>query len=64
MEENLMSQVANERAVRKAAFDLYGRNMIDTIQRVPPDAWEIKLTDGGVSWATIQDDGSVRIDPE
>lgn len=59
-----MTMTENERAVRRAAFDLYGRSMIDTIQRVEPGSWQITLTDGGVSWATIQDDGSVRIEPE
>lgn len=59
-----MPQTADERAVRKAAFDLYGRSMVDTIQRVEPGAWQITLTDGGVSWATVQDGGSICIDPE
>lgn len=59
-----MSQTADDRAVRRAAFDLYGRSMVDTIQRVEPDAWQITMTDGGVSWATIQDDGSVQIEAE
>ena len=55
---------SDERAVRKAAFDQYGRSMVDTIQRVEPGAWKITLTDGGASWATVQDDGSITIDPE
>ena len=55
---------SDERAVRKAAFDQYGRSMIDTIQRVEPGAWKITLTDGDVSWATVRDDGSICIDPE
>lgn len=59
-----MVHASNERAVRRAALDLYGRSMVDTIQRVEPDAWKITLTDGGVSWASIRDDGSVQIDPE
>lgn len=59
-----MVQTANEAAVRRAAFDQYGRSMIDTIQRVEPDGWKITLTDGGVSWATVQDDGSICIDPQ
>lgn len=59
-----MTQTANEQAVRRAAFDLYGRSMVDTIQRVEPGSWQITLTDGGVSWATIQDDGSVQIEAE
>lgn len=59
-----MLQATNDRAVRRAAFDLYGRSMIDTIQRVEPDRWKITLTDGGVSSATIQDDGFICIEPE
>lgn len=59
-----MTQTANDRAVRRAAFDQYGRSMIDTIQRVEPGSWQITLTDGGVSWATVQDDGSICIEPE
>lgn len=59
-----MPQNANERAVRRTAIDLYGCSMIDTIERVEDDAWQIKLMDGGISCATIQDDGSVLIEPE
>lgn len=59
-----MSQTANDRAVRRAAFDQYGRNLVDTIQRVEPDSWQITLTDGSVSWATVQDDGAICIEPE
>lgn len=59
-----MTQTANDRAIRRAAFEQYGRSMIDTIQRVEPDSWQIALTDGGVSWATVQDDGSICIEPE
>lgn len=55
---------SEERAVRRAVFDQYGRSMVDTIQRVEPGSWKITLTDGGVSWATVQDDGSICIDPE
>lgn len=59
-----MTQTANDRAVRRAAFDQYGRSMVDTIQRVEPGSWQINLTYGGVSWATVQDDGSICIEPE
>lgn len=59
-----MTQTANDRAIRRAAFEQYGRSRIDTIQRVEPDSWQITLTDGGVSWATVQDDGSICIEPE
>lgn len=59
-----MAQTENDRAVQRAAFDLYGRNMIDTIQRVDSDVWRITMKDGGISRATIQDDGSICIDPE
>lgn len=59
-----MVRNANEAAVRRAAFDQYGRSMIDTIQRAEPETWKITLTDGGVSWATVQDDGSICIDPQ
>lgn len=55
---------SEERAVRRAVFDQYGRSMVDMIQAVEPGAWKITLTDGGVSWATVHDDGSICIDPE
>lgn len=53
-----------DREVCKAAVDLYGRSMIDTIQRVDPNIWHITLKDGGVSRATINSDGIILIDPE
>lgn len=59
-----MIQTVIERAVRRAAFDLYGRSMVDTIQRVEPDAWQITMTDGGISWASVRDNGSICIEPE
>lgn len=55
---------SDERAVLRASFDQYGRSMIDTIQQVEPGSWMVTLVDGGVSWATIRDDGSVQIEPE
>lgn len=55
---------SEERAVRRAVFDQYGRSMVDMIQSVEPGAWKVTLTDGGISWATVQDDGSICIDPE
>lgn len=55
--------VSDEQTVRRDAFDLYGRSMVDMIQRVEPGVWKITLTDGGISWATVQDDGSICIDP-
>lgn len=59
-----MIQSTNERAVRHAAFEQYGRGRIDTIQRVEPGAWQITLTSGEVAWAIVQGDGAIRIDPE
>lgn len=55
---------SEERAVRRAVFDQYGRSMVDMIQSVEPGTWKVTLTDGGISWATVQDDGSICIDPE
>lgn len=59
-----MTQTSIETVVRRAAFDTYGRSMIDTIQRTEPGVWQITLTDGGISLATVQDDGSICIEPE
>lgn len=59
-----MSRTENERAVLRAAFDLYGRSMIDTVQKIDCGVWQINMTDGGVSLATVQDDGSICIDPK
>lgn len=59
-----MTQTSIETVVRRAAFDTYGRSMIDMIQRTEPGVWQITLTDGGISWATVQDDGSICIEPE
>lgn len=53
-----------EQRVRRAVFDLYGRSMIEIIQREEPSTWKITLTDGGISWATINDDGSICIEAE
>lgn len=58
-----MPQNLNEKAVRKAAFDIYGRSMVQEITRSENDCWQITLTDGGISMAYIMDDGSINIEP-
>lgn len=58
-----MPESRTERAVRKAVFDLYGRSLVKAILRADNDCWQIELHDGGISMASIMDDGSINIEP-
>lgn len=53
-----------DRAVRRAVFELYGRAAIEEIQKVDVGTYQVTMTDGGISWATVQDDGYICIEPE
>lgn len=58
-----MVETSIEYEVRRAAFDLYGRSEIDSIQRTGHRLWQINMTDGGISFARLDEDGAIMIDP-
>lgn len=56
-----MYQDGVERKVRDKLCKWFGRGKIAQILSVAPDSWMALLTDGGVAYATVEEDGSITI---
>lgn len=50
-----------ERRVRNRLLDWFGRELLDYVERVDPDCYRVRLTDGGTALAIVEEDGSVTI---
>ncbi len=51
-----------ERRVRDKLRDWFGRGKIDHVLPVVAGVWCARLTDGGLAYATVEEDGSITID--
>lgn len=56
-----MCQQTTERKVRERLREWYGRGQVDSLEPVESGAFRARLTDGGLAYATVEDDGSVTI---
>lgn len=56
-----MCQQTTERKVRERLREWYGRGQVDSLEPVESGAFRVRLTGGGVAYATVEDDGSVAI---
>jgi len=50
--------------VKDKLREWFGRGKLEQVVPVEPDVWRAWLTDGGLAYATVQDDGSIRIDEQ
>jgi len=50
--------------VKDKLREWFGRGKLDHVIPVEPGVWRARLTDGGLAYATIQEDGSIRIDEQ
>lgn len=59
-----MYQNGKEAKVRRKLRDWFGRGKVDQV--LPTDnsgcCWQARLTDGGLAYATVEEDGSITID--
>ena len=55
----VMCQQTTELKVRERLREWYGRGQVDSLEPVESDTFRARLTDGGLAYATVEDDGSV-----
>lgn len=51
-----------EARVRRKLRDWFGRGKVDQMLQVESGVWRARLTDGGLAYATVEEDGSITID--
>lgn len=56
-----MCQQTTERKVQERLREWYGRGRVDSLESVESGAFRARLADGGLAYATVEDDGSVTI---
>ncbi len=57
-----MYRSSTERRVKDKLREWFGRGKLDQVIPVEPGVWRARLTDSGLAFATVQEDGSIRID--
>lgn len=57
----MYQEVITERRVRNKLRDWFGRGQVDTMEPVEPGVFRARLVDGGVAYATVEEDGSITI---
>lgn len=51
-----------ERRVRDRLREWFGRGMVESAEPVDSECWQARLVDGGLAYATVEEDGSITID--
>lgn len=55
------AETITERQVRTKLREWFGRGKVDQVTPVEPGVWMARLLDGGLAYATAEDDGSITI---
>ena len=50
-----------ERRVRDKLREWFGRRMVDQLEPVESGVFRARLVDGGLAYATVEEDGSITI---
>lgn len=58
----MYQEIITERRVRNKLRDWFGRGKVDTMEPVEPGVFRARLVDGGVAYATVEEDGSITIE--
>ena len=53
-----------ERRVRDRLAVWFGRRRVDHIEPAGPNCWRARLIDGGLAYATVEEDGTITINEE
>ncbi len=56
-----MSQQTVERRVRDKLREWFGRRRVDQLEPVESGVFRARLVDGGLAYATVEEDGSITI---
>lgn len=54
-------EMITERRVREQLRERYGRKKIDQVESVENGVFRARMLDGGLAFATVEDDGSISI---
>lgn len=57
-----MYQTGEEAQVRQKLRDWFGRGKVDQMLPVEPGVWCARLTDGGLAYATVEEDGTITVE--
>lgn len=58
----MYQETITERQVKDKLREWFGRGKIDQVLPVEPGVWQARLMDGGLAYATVQEDGSIAIE--
>lgn len=56
-----MYQDITERQVRERLREWFGRGKVDQVEPMEPGIFRARLVDGGLAFATVEEDGSITI---
>ena len=57
----MYQDVITERRVRDRLREWFGRGMVDQVEPVELGVFRARLVDGGLAYATVEEDGSITI---
>ena len=57
----MYQEIITERRVRDRLREWFGRGMVDQVEPVEPGVFRARLVDGGLAYATVEEDGSITI---
>lgn len=59
---SVYQEAITERRVRAKLREWFGRGKIDQVLPVEPGVWQVRLIDGGLAYAIVQEDGDIVIE--
>ncbi len=62
--DRMYREIVTERRVRDRLAVWFGRRRVDHVEAAGPDCWRARLVDGGLAYATVEEDGSITINEE
>lgn len=57
----MYQEIITERRVRDRLREWFGRGMVDQVEPVEPSVFRARLVNGGLAYATVEEDGSITI---
>ena len=58
---SMYQEIFTERQVRNRLREWFGRGKVEQMEPVEPGVFRARLVDGGVAYATVEEDGSITI---
>ena len=58
---SMYREIITERKVRTKLREWFGRGKVDQVEPVEPGVFRARMVDGGLAYATVEEDGSITI---